>query len=375
MATAERDYYELLGVERGASDEAIKKAFRGLARELHPDVSDAPDAQERFRQIAEAYEVLSDPERRATYDRFGHAGLRGGGFQPSDFDLGNLSDVFAAFFGEGLFGGSSTTRRETRGSDAGVAVEITLAEAVTGVTRELALSVARACETCAGSGAAPGSSVSACDECDGTGRVRRVAQSVFGQVLRTGTCPRCGGSGSVIETPCGACEGDGLVVASVAHEVEIPPGIHDGQRILIRGGGHAGPRGSAPGDLYVEVAVAPLAGVQRDGDQLHTLADLTMTQAAAGATVEVATPEGPYAVEIEAGTQPGDVITVRGRGMPSLDRGRRGDLHVHVGVRIPRKLTPEQRLQVLALEEELGDEPYARHEDDGFFSRLRNVFR
>lgn len=375
MATAEQDYYELLGVERGASDEAIKKAFRGLARELHPDVSDAPDAQERFRQIAEAYEVLSDPERRATYDRYGHAGLRGGGFQPTDFDLGNLSDVFAAFFGEGLFGGGSGAHRPTRGADVGVAVEITLAEALTGVTRTVSLSVARACSTCEGSGAAEGSSVSVCDECGGAGRVRKVVQSVFGQVLRGGTCPRCGGTGRLIETPCATCDGDGLVVVTVAHEVKIPAGIHDGQRILLRGEGHAGPRGSAPGDLYVEVTVAPLEGVHRDGDQLHTLANLTMTQAAVGATVEVATPEGPYELEVAPGAQPGDVVRVRGRGMPSLDRERRGDLHVHVSVRIPRKLTPEQRLKVIALEDELGDEPYAGHEDDGLFSRLRNVFR
>jgi len=374
VATAERDYYELLGVERGAGDDAIKRAFRQLARELHPDVNDAPDAQERFRQVAEAYEVLSDPERRATYDRYGHAGLRGGGFQPTEFDLGNLSDVFAAFFGEGLFGGQ-TSRRETRGSDAGIAVEITLADAVTGVTREVSINVARACETCDGSGAAEGSAVGVCEQCGGAGRVRHVAQSVFGQVLRTGACPRCGGTGQYIETPCETCDGDGLVVAAKTHEVEIPAGIHDGQRIRIRGEGHAGPRGAEPGDLYVEIAVAPLEGVHREGDDLHTLADLTMTQAAAGATIEVATPEGPYEIEIDPGVQPGDVVRIRGRGMPSLERGRRGDLNVHIGVRVPRKLTPEQRLKVIALEEELGAEPYATEDGEGLFTRLRNVFR
>lgn len=376
MATAEQDYYELLGIERSAGDDTIKRAFRKLARELHPDVNDAPDAQERFRLVAEAYEVLSDPERRATYDRYGHAGLRGGGYQPSEFDLGNLSDVFAAFFGEGLFGSGQATRRTARGSDAGIAVEISLAEALTGITRAIAVNVARGCDTCEGSGAAAGSSVSVCEQCGGAGRVRQVAQSVFGQVMRTGTCPRCDGTGRYVETPCTACDGDGLVVAATEHEVEIPAGIHDGQRIRIRGAGHAGPRGSAPGDLYVEVTVAQMEGVHRDGDDLHVLADLTMTEAAAGTTVDVPTPEGPLEVEIAAGVQPGDVIRMKGRGMPSLERVRRGDLNVHIGVRIPRKLTPEQRLKVIALEEELGREPYAVAEgEDGFFSRLRNVFR
>ncbi|MFN8223719.1 MAG: molecular chaperone DnaJ [Gaiellales bacterium] len=375
MATAAQDYYELLGVERGAGDDTIKRAFRKLARELHPDVNDAPDAQERFRQVAEAYEVLSDPERRATYDRYGHAGLRGGGYRPTEFDLGNLSDVFAAFFGDGLFSGAQSSRRQSRGSDAGIGLEITLAEALTGVTREVTVRIAKACDTCHGTGAAEGAAISVCPECSGTGRIQRVAQSVFGQVVRTGTCPRCDGSGRAIEAPCAACEGDGLVVAETSHEVEIPAGIHDGQRIRIRGAGHAGPRGASPGDLYVEVAVSSLEGVHREGDDLHTLADLTMTQAAAGATVEVTTPEGPLEVEVSPGVQPGDVISLRGRGMPSLERTRRGDLHVHVAVRIPRKLTPEQRLKVIALEEELGDAPYESGESDGLFSRLRNVFR
>src|SRR4051812_42959422 len=226
MATAEQDYYQLLGVERGATEETIKKAFRRLARELHPDVSDAPDAQERFRQVAEAYEVLSDPERRATYDRYGHAGLRGGGFRPTEFDLGNLSDVFAAFFGEGLFGGGTSARRASRGGDAGVGVEITLAEALTGVTRAVSLSVARSCETCDGSGAAPGTSISTCDQCGGAGRIRQVSQSVFGQVLRTGVCPRCGGFGwGREEGPQTACRGGALLLRGPPKE-EDPPPVH-----------------------------------------------------------------------------------------------------------------------------------------------------
>jgi molecular chaperone DnaJ len=375
VATAERDYYELLGVDRGANDDEIKRAFRTLARELHPDVSDAPDAQERFRQVAEAYEVLSDPERRRTYDRFGHAGLRGGGFQPSEFDLGNLSDVFSAFFGEGLFGGGSTSQRSTRGEDLAVATHISLAEALTGVSVKVDARVAKHCIECDGTGAAEGSEITVCPGCGGAGRVRQVAQSVFGQVMRTGACPRCDGSGREIEKPCRRCHGDGRTLEDIALEVDIPAGIHDGQRIRIRGDGHAGPLGGSSGDAYVHVGVASLDGVERDGNDLVTIADLTMTQAAIGATVDVVTPEGPYAIDVPAGTQPGHLLRVRGRGMPSLDTGRRGDLLVHVGVRIPRRLTAEQRTHVLALEDELGTDPYAGDEDEGFFARLRGAFR
>jgi molecular chaperone DnaJ len=376
MATTERDYYELLGVEKGATDDVIKRAFRSLARELHPDVSDAPDAQERFRQVAEAYEVLSDPERRRTYDRFGHAGLRGGGFQPSEFDLGNLSDVFAAFFGEGLFGGGGASGpRPTRGADVAVATQITLAEALTGVSVKVTARVAQHCGECEGSGAAEGSEITTCPGCGGAGRVRQVAQSVFGQVMRTGACPRCEGSGREIEKPCVRCDGEGRTIEDVSLAVDIPPGIHDGQRIRIRGEGHAGALSGPSGDAYVHIGVAQLDGVERDGDDLITVADLTMTQAAIGATVDVVTPEGPHAMDVPAGTQPGDLLRVRGRGMPSLDTGRRGDLLVHVGIRIPRKLTAEQRAQVVALGEELGTEPYAGDEDEGFFARLRGAFR
>ncbi len=376
MAATEQDYYELLGVDRGDADDAIKRAFRSLARELHPDVSDAPDAQERFRKVAEAYEVLSDPERRRTYDRYGHAGLRGGGFQPSEFDLGNLSDVFAAFFGEGLFGGGgAAAQRASHGGDVSVATRITLAEALRGVSVTADARVAQHCGDCDGSGAADGSEITVCPGCGGAGRVRQVAQSVFGQVMRTGLCPRCEGSGRHVENPCPRCDGEGRTIEEVVLALDIPPGIHDGQRMRLRGEGHAGPLGGPRGDAYVHIGVAPLDGVERDGDDLLTIADLTMTQAAIGVTVDVVTPEGPHAMEVPAGTQPGDLLRVRGRGMPSLDTGRRGDLLVHVGVRVPRKLTADQRLKVMALEMELGSEPYAADEDDGFFARLRGAFR
>ena len=374
--STDRDYYELLGVGRDASDDDVKRAFRRLAREVHPDVSDAPDAQERFKEVAEAYEVLSDPERRRTYDRYGHAGLRGGGFHATEFDLGNLSDVFSAFFGEGLFGGGGRSARSARGADIAVAVEVELAEAVTGADVEAAIRVARTCSTCSGSGAADGAQRVTCAHCGGAGRVQQVSNSIFGQIVRSATCPRCEGSGQVVETPCAACDGAGRLVEDASLEVHVPAGIHDGQRIRVRGEGHAGDRGAPAGDVYVHVHVRPLEGVVRDGDDLVTVAELTMTQAALGCTVEVTTPEGPQTLELSPGTQPGEVQRVRGLGMPSLETGRRGDLLVHVGVRVPRRLSEEQRLALQRLDEELDAEAYrADEEDEGFFSRLRSAFR
>jgi molecular chaperone DnaJ len=372
MATTEGDYYEILGVERGASDADIKSAFRRLARELHPDVSEAPDAGERFREIAEAYEVLSKPETRETYDRYGRAGLRNGGFAPGDFDFGNLSDIFGAFFGEGVFG-QQTGPRPDRGADVAAVVEMELAEAFTGLAVEVPIHVALTCDRCGGDGAEPGTAPVTCDACGGAGRVQQVSQSVFGQFVRSGRCPRCGGSGRVVETPCHACDGAGRRVEERTLSVDVPAGINDGQRIRLRGEGHAGTLGGPPGDVYVQVRVRPQEGIERDGDDLHVLAELTMTQAALGGTVRVPHPEGHVELEIHAGAQPGDVNLVRGRGMPSLSGGRRGDLHVHVGVRVPRNLSAEQRALMEQLATTLGDDAYQG--DDGFFERLKSAFR
>jgi len=376
MATAERDYYEILGVGRDAPDADVKRAFRKLARELHPDVSEAPDAEEKFREAAEAYEVLSDPERRATYDRYGREGLRGRGFTPADFDLGHLSDIFGAFFGESIFGRAARPGGPSRGGDVAATTEISLADSFAGISVSVATRVAQTCDTCGGNGAAPGTTPVTCDVCGGAGRVQQVSQSVFGQFVRTGACPRCEGLGRVVETPCAACDGLGRTLHDRALDVDVPAGIADGQRIRIRGEGHAGELGGPAGDLFVQVRVRPQAGIERDGDDLHVAVDLTMTQAALGASLTVPGPGGEIDVHIPAGTQPGDVQVLRGQGMPSVEGRRRGNFHVHARVHVPRKLDDEQRALVEQLGEALGEEPYRDAEDGGgFFGRLKNAFR
>jgi molecular chaperone DnaJ len=370
MATAERDYYELLGVTRDASGDEIKRAFRRLARELHPDVSEAPDAEHRFREVVEAYEVLSNSERRELYDRFGHAGLRSGGFQPSAFDLGSLSDLFSAFFGDDLFGVGG---RRARGADIAAQVEIELTEVVTGTKREVPFGVAVPCSRCGGNGAEPGTEIRACPTCGGNGRVRQVSRSVFGEFVRTGTCPTCSGTGQLIEEPCEQCRGAGRVIEERTLEVEIPPGIHDGQRIRMSGAGHAGVTGGRAGDAYVEVHVRPDDRFVREGNDVYTTVDLTVTEAALGASLAVPTLEGDLEVTFEPGTQPGEVRVLRGRGLPVLQGFGRGNQRVLVSVTVPRRLTEEQRELLTQFDRLSTDETYRT--DEGFFEKLKSAFR
>ena len=371
MATAERDYYELLGVQRGASDAEIKKAFRKLARELHPDVSEEPDAPERFKEVAQAYEVLSNAESRKLYDQYGHAGLKRGGFTPTDFDLGNLGDIFSAFFGDDLFG--RATRGAGRGGDAAVRVQIELADAYAGVQRTVELDVAAACDRCGGDGAEPGTTPVTCPTCGGTGRVQQVSRSVFGEFVRTGACPGCSGSGRVIETPCERCEGQGRTIGPKTLEVEIPAGIHDGQQIRLRGEGHAGANGGPAGDVYVEVLVSRDERFERDGNDILAQVDLTIVQAALGDTVSVPTLDGDVELEFEPGTQPGEVRVLRGKGMPVLQRYGRGDQRVLVNVSVPRRVNDEQRRLLEQFEQGSDEHTYRR--DEGFFEKLRSALR
>ncbi len=373
VATTERDYYELLGISRGADEGEIKRAFRRLARQLHPDVSEEPDAEERFREVAEAYQVLSNRETRELYDRYGHAGLRSGGFRPTQFDFGSLADVLSAFFGDDLFGVGGSRRGRARGADVAARVEIDLREAATGVTKQVPFPVAATCARCGGDGAEPGSSASRCPTCGGAGRVSHVSRSAFGEFVRTGACPKCGGAGRVVDDPCSECRGQGRVVEERTLEVEIPPGIHDGQRIRLSGEGHAGALGGRAGDVYVDVRVRPDPRFVRQGDDLFSTVSLTMTQAALGATVTVPTLDGDVELRFEPGTQPGEIRVLRGRGMPVLQAFGRGDLRVLVNVAVPRRLTREQRELLERFEGVAGAETY--EEDEGFFDKLKSAFR
>jgi molecular chaperone DnaJ len=375
VATTRRDYYEILGVSRDADEKAIKSAFRALARELHPDVSEAPDAEERFREAAEAYEVLSKPETRDVYDRFGHEGLRTGGFHPTDFDFASIADIFSVFFGDELFGraGRGAGRRTARGADILAEVEIELADAAKGTTRTVPFPVAAMCRACRGSGAAPGTDPETCARCRGSGRLQSVSASVFGQFVRTQACPECAGAGSVVRTPCGECGGSGRVTERRELEVEIPAGIHDGQRIRLSGEGHAGVLGGRAGDAYVLVRVRRDPRFVRDGNDIVSTVDLTMTQAALGAAVAVPTLEGEVELEFGPGTQPGAVRVLHGKGMPVLQGLGRGDHRLLVTVSIPRNLSQEQR----RLLEEFARTEHERNykADEGFFEKLRTAFR
>jgi molecular chaperone DnaJ len=351
MATRPRDPYEVLGVPRDADETTIKKAFRKLARELHPDVNrHDPDAEEKFKEAAEAYEILNDAERRATYDRYGHDGLRSGGFSPNFEGFGSISDLFDAFFGGagggvfgGGFGGGAATG-PTQGRDIAVHADITLAEAASGTSVELSFEAIETCEVCHGNGAKPGTPIVTCERCGGVGVLQQVTRSPFGQVMRQTACDVCGGEGKIPSEPCEHCEGRGREVRRRTLRVDVPEGIADGQRIRLSGRGHAGERGGPPGDLYVLVRIAADERFLRDGDDLVTVLDVSAPHAALGASFNAPSLDGDVEVRIAAGTQPGEVIVVRGHGMPRLRRpGRRGDLRVVVNVVVPRKLSREQR--------------------------------
>jgi molecular chaperone DnaJ len=372
MAT-DHDYYELLGVGRDADDQTLKKAFRRLARQLHPDVSSEPDAEARFREVTEAYEVLSNSETRALYDRYGHAGLRSGGFQPTHFDMGGLSDLFAAFFGDDLFGGGVRGGRSARGADVGAEIEIELVDAARGTAVKVPFEVAVTCARCDGDGMEPGTTPDRCDRCGGTGRLQQVSRSVFGEFVRTSACPACRGRGVIVEHPCTECEGVGRTLDRRELDVQVPAGIHDGQRIRVSGEGHAGVLGGRAGDVYVLVHVKPDPRFVREGNDIYTQVDLTIVQAALGATMPVDTLDGVIELELSPGVQPGEVRVLKGKGMPVLQGFGRGDQRVLVNVSVPRRLNDEQR-RLLEEFDAASDEHTYRH-DESFFEKLKSAFR
>lgn len=377
-----RDPYEILGVAREADEAEIKKAFRRLARELHPDVNtDDPAAEEKFKEAAEAYEILSDAERRRTYDAFGYDGLRSGGFHSRAESAGGFQDIFEAIFGRSdpMFGdlfGFGGAGGPAGGGDVGVGVEIALADVITGIKREVEFEAVVRCGHCNGNGAEPGTPIETCETCEGAGQIRQVTRTPFGQMVRAAACPTCNGSGKVPQTPCGVCGGDGVVTETRTFEVDVPAGIENGQRIRISGAGHIGEPGAPAGDLYVQVLIAEDERFHREGRDLVTVLEVTATTAMLGAEVSVETLTGEHDVQLEAGAQNGDTIRLRGEGLPTLQGGsRRGDLHVALKVVTPVELSEEQRDLAERLEASLGPENAPGNARPGVFERVRRAFR
>jgi molecular chaperone DnaJ len=373
------DFYELLGVSRNASQEEIKKAYRRKARELHPDANPGDaEAEARFKEVARAYEVLSDPEQRARYDRFGEAAFAGAGAgSPGDplFGAGGLGDIFEAFFGGGSpFGGGRTgPGGPPRGQDLEKVVDLEFEEAVFGTSRPVTVRTAVRCDVCDGAGAGEGTKPVTCVDCGGAGQVRRVRQSLLGQMVTTTPCPRCGGLGEVIVTPCSACRGEGRRIEDKTYNVDVPAGVDTGSTLRLSGRGAVGVRGGPPGDLYLHLRVRPHERFHREGFDLVAGLPLGLAQAALGTSFTFPTLDGEEILTVPPGTQHGREFRLRGRGVPHLEGRGRGDLRVVVSVEVPTKLTSAQEELLRKYAEDRGehlDEP-----DSGFLSKIKSAFK
>ncbi|HTH65974.1 MAG TPA: molecular chaperone DnaJ [Gemmatimonadales bacterium] len=380
-----RDYYAVLGVSRGASEAAIKKAYRKLAMESHPDRNKDSGAEERFKEITEAYEVLRDPEQRAVYDRYGEAGVRGAGAASGGFTHFDLSEAlnifmrdfgglggFDAFFGGG--GGERTRRDRRRGADLKVSLRLTLAEVATGTTKAVKLKTLDTCDVCKGSGGKAGTKATACTTCGGTGEVRRAAQSMFGQFVSVSPCPTCGGEGTVIKDPCPVCRGDGRVKAEKTVQLDVPAGVADHHYLTVRGQGVPGPRNGPAGDLIAVLEIVEDPRFERHGDDLVYDLPVSFSQAALGGDVEIPTPYGTSPLKVQPGTQTGTMYRLRGKGLPRLGESGHGDLHVRVHVWTPTRLTPEQEEKFQELQKIEGEPPSAETVGRGFWNKIREAF-
>jgi molecular chaperone DnaJ len=371
-----RDYYEILGVPRDASEEEIKRAFRRAAQRHHPDVDTSEGAEERFKELNEAYRVLGDKQRRSAYDMFGHAGVggaAGGGFEGFGGGFGPFGDIFDAFFG-GSPTGARQRRRVVAGADLRYDLSIDFAEAMSGVTHEISFPTLVTCDVCDGSGGEPGTEPETCPECNGSGERRRVSQTILGQMVNITACPRCNGEGRIIGTPCHNCHGDGRVRQERTLQVTVPAGIDSGQRIALEGQGESGPRGGPAGDLYVVVTVRDHPQLVRRGTELYHELPVTFPQAALGATVQVPTVEGAEDLAVPAGTQSGTELRLKGRGVPRLRGSGRGDLHVIVTVVVPEKPSKAERDLLKQLNEVSGPAVLPKGAGSGLFDRLRDIF-
>ncbi len=379
MAETKRDYYEVLGVQKGASDADIKKAFRKMAKEYHPDLHPGDkEAEKHFKEVNEAYEVLSDPQKKARYDQFGHAGVDPnfgagggagyGGFTDMDFDLG---DIFSSFFGGG--GRRSNPNAPRQGSDVAVTEILSFEEAAMGCKKQVQVPIVERCDDCGGSGAKKGTTPRTCSRCNGTGQETRQQRTPFGVMSTQTTCSQCGGKGKIIETPCPTCNGNGAVRKRQTVGVNVPAGIDDGQVISIRGKGNAGVNGGPAGDLQVRISVRPHPIFEREGYHLWCDLPLTFAQAALGATVEVPTLEGKTELDVKDGTQPGDIITLKGKGVPYLNGRGRGDILFRVTVEIPKNLSSEQKKILREFEQKTGDKNYQKRRS--FFEKLKDTFK
>jgi molecular chaperone DnaJ len=371
------DYYAILGVRRDADADEIKKAYRRLARELHPDVNPDPQTQERFKEITQAYEVLSDPGKRQMYDLGADPFAPAGGPGPGGFAAGfPFSDIMDAFFGAGA-GPRGPRSRARRGRNGTVRVELDLSECAFGTTRDLVVDTAVVCPTCSGEGTAPGTHPQTCEVCGGRGEVSQVTRSFLGQVMASRPCPACGGYGTVIRRPCPECDGDGRVRTRRTIKVRIPAGVEDGTHIQLAGEGETGPGGGPAGDLFLEIVQRPHPIFERQGDDLYCTVTIPMVAAALGTTLTVQTLDGPADVDIRPGTQSGQAIPLYGQGTAHLNASGRGDLLIHVTVETPTKLEPEQETLLRELAKLRGEEsPPGKFSpgQQGFFSRLRDAF-
>jgi molecular chaperone DnaJ len=373
---AQRDYYEILGVPKTATPEDLKQAFRNLARKYHPDVSKEEHAEERFKEINEAYAVLSDEQKRAAYDRFGHAGVNGMGGAPGGYNTVDLSDIFGDLFSDFFGGGGSRGGRRTRnmprrGDDLQYPVQLTFEESVFGIEKEIAITRDETCHTCHGNRAEPGTSPVRCTTCGGSGEVRQTRQSIFGAMVQVTTCPACRGTGETIPTPCRTCNGRGLERKIIRKLVNIPAGVDAGNQMRISGEGQPGVNGGPAGDLYLVIDVKPHKYFRRRNNDIMLDLNINIAQATLGSEITVPTVDGDEKLMIPAGTQPGKVITMRGKGVPSVRGTGRGDQHVVVNVEVPTRLNADQRKLFEELAKSLGTE--VRPQERGFFDKIKEV--